>query len=76
MKKLIGNRAELKGKKLNDECYKANTTKFEYGSHDERVFCYGLKDALTEELIDECRFCMANVINIDLHNKFNKDVRV
>lgn len=68
MEELKGNRAELRGKKLNKDCYKANTTKHEYGQHDKRVFCYGLDDASTEELVDECRYCKANVINIDLHD--------
>ena len=63
------NRAKLRGKKLDKDCYKATTTKHEHGEHDTRVFCYGLTDASTEELIDECRHCKANVINIELHDK-------
>lgn len=69
MEELKGNRAELRGKKLNDDCYMANTTKNELGEHDNRVFCYGLNDASTEELIDECRHCKANVVNIELHDR-------
>lgn len=69
MKELKGNRAELRGMKLNKDCYKATTTKYEYGEYDKRVFCYGINDASTEELIDECRRCKANVINIELHGK-------
>ena len=55
-------RNELRGKPLFLFCYKANTTKNEFGKDDNRIFCYGLNDSSTEELIDECKKCKANVI--------------
>ena len=59
------NRAELRGKKLEYFCKDANTTKNEFGKNDNRIFCYGLNDKSTEELIDECKKCKANVIHAE-----------
>ena len=55
-------RADLKGKKLNDFCYKANRSTHEGGPNDNKVYCYGLIDKKTDELIDECFNCKANVM--------------
>ena len=55
-------RAILRGKKLEKKCNKAKTTTNECGPDDNRVFCFGFNDASTEELIQECRKCKANVI--------------
>ncbi len=60
MKKVT--RAELRGKPLNRDCYKANTTTNEYGKDDNRVFCFGLYADKTEEIRDECMNCKANVV--------------
>ena len=55
-------RSLLRGKPLSVICMTANTTKHEFGKNDNRIFCYGLNDSSTEELIDECKKCKANVI--------------
>lgn len=61
MKKVT--RAELRGKPLNRDCYKANTTTGEYGKEDNRVFCYGLYQDRMEEIREECLNCNAYVNN-------------
>jgi len=61
MKKV--NRAELRGIPLEKECLKANTTTHEYGPNDNRIFCRGLYDGSTEELIEMCLNCKANIEN-------------
>ena len=63
MKKVT--RAELRGKPLNRDCYKANTTTNECGIDDNRVFCFGLYKDKMDELRDECLNCKANVIYAD-----------
>ena len=52
MKNLRG-RAAQRGKPLDDDCRKANISTHEYGMSDERKFCYGLMDCMTEELLDK-----------------------
>ena len=63
MKKIT--RAELRGKPLNKDCYKANTTTNECGENDNRVFCFGLYKDKMEEIRDECMRCKANVVYAD-----------
>ena len=53
----------LRGGKLEDECYKANTTTHERGMKDNRIFCYGLIDPMYDELLPMCKKCKANVIH-------------
>ena len=57
------NRAKIRGKRLNPECYKAKISKFEWGSDDNRCFCYGLFDAWGCDLWEECKKCKAHVDN-------------
>jgi len=59
MKKI--NRSELRGKPLYKNCSKAKRTTNEYGPQDNRIFCYGLNDMTTDELIDQCKECKAHV---------------
>lgn len=59
------NRAQLRGKPLEWFCNRANTTTHEYGRHDNRVFCYGFIDCMTEELCSECADCKAQVRNAE-----------
>ena len=59
------NRAELRGRKLKSFCRRAKITKNEYGKDDNRIFCYGLACAMTEELVKECKECKANVIHAE-----------
>ncbi len=54
-------RATLRGSKLEKFCQKAKTSCNEFGLHDNRVYCYGLIDNSTEELIKECKHCKAHV---------------
>ena len=61
MKKIT--RAMLRNKPLEKDCYKANTSSHEYGSDDNRIFCLGLMDLMTEELCDMCKTCKAHVNN-------------
>lgn len=56
-------RAKLRGKKLDEDCKRAYTSTNEYGSDDDRVFCYGLIDCSTDDLIEKCRNCKALAYN-------------
>ena len=57
------NRAILRGKKLDDDCKKANTTINEYGPQDNRVFCYGLVDCSTDSYLEKCITCVVFINN-------------
>lgn len=59
------NRAQLRGKPLDSLCKRARTTRHEYGMHDNRVFCYGLYDCMTEEILDSCKNCKAHIDNAE-----------
>lgn len=61
-KKLVS-RAKLRGCKLDDDCKQANTTTNEYGLDDNRVFCHGLYNCRTDEIIEKCLHCKAFVYN-------------
>jgi hypothetical protein len=63
MKKI--NRAILRGKPLDSDCYKAKTTIHEYGKNDNRCFCLGLADRKTDEPIKKCVQCKAFVYYAD-----------
>lgn len=56
-------RAKLRGRKLDEDCKRACTSTNEYGPDDDRVFCYGLVDYSTDELIEKCKNCKAYVFN-------------
>lgn len=56
-------RAKLRGKVLDKDCKTAHTTSHEYGLEDDRVFCYGLVDCSTDDLIEKCRNCKALAYN-------------
>lgn len=56
-------RAKLRGKELDKDCKTAHTTSHEYGLDDDRVFCYGLVDYSTDELIEKCKNCKALAYN-------------
>lgn len=53
------NRAQLRGKPLDEDCKKAYTLTHEYGEHDNRVFCMGLIDLMDDEPVTECEKCAA-----------------
>ena len=56
-------RAQLRGKPLDKDCYKARISTHEYGPNDNRKFCYDLMDLRTDDLCKECQSCNANVMN-------------
>ena len=56
-------REQLRGKKLDTLCIKARTAPYEYGLNDNRIFCHGLIDCMTDEPLDECLICGAFVRN-------------
>lgn len=64
--KLNQNRGQLRGKKLDKDCYKATTSTNECGHHDNRKFCLGLNDASTDYLLQKCIECGAHVSNAEM----------
>lgn len=58
-------RAKLRGYKLDDDCKRTNTTTNEYGLDDNRVFCHGLYNCMTDEVIEKCLCCKAFVYNAE-----------
>lgn len=56
-------RASLRGKPLDADCKKANTTTHEMGTNDKRVFCYGLYacGGMSEDIDRKCLSCGAYV---------------
>lgn len=62
--KTIG-RDKVRGKPLDHICYKAKISRYEYGPDDPRVFCYGMEDCMTDELLHRCRRCKAYVDNAE-----------
>lgn len=66
MNKTVGivSRVYLRGKPLDNDCKRAQTTRFQYGLNDNRVFCYGLyKDMSDWDILDKCKTCGALVDN-------------
>lgn len=59
-------RAKIRGKKLDEDCKRACTSTNEYGSDDDRVFCYGLIDCSTDELIEKCKTTKKNICINDI----------
>ncbi len=59
--KTIG-RDKIRKKPLDHACYRANTTRHEFGEDDNRVFCFGLLDELDDIQFD-CLVCPAYVQN-------------
>ena len=59
------NRSALRGKPLDDDCKKANTTTHEMGMKDNRVFCYGLyaHGGMSDDIDKKCLSCGAYVFN-------------
>lgn len=57
-------RASLRGKPLDEDCKKANTTTHEMGTNDKRVFCYGLYacGGMSEDIDRKCLSCRAYVL--------------
>ena len=59
-------RAELRGKPLDVDCMLACRTTNEYGIKDDRVFCYGLYEDMSDWKIQrKCRECKAYVDNAE-----------
>ena len=59
------NRAKLRGKPLNSDCKQAQRTTHEHGVTDDRVYCYGLLEDMSEwQIKEKCRKCGAYIDNI------------
>ena len=57
-------RRQLRGRALDTDCIKANTTSNEYGKDDMRVFCYGLYKEMSDcDIQEKCIKCNAYVGN-------------
>ena len=57
-------RAKLRGKPLDNDCKQAHRTTHEYGMEDDRVYCYGLYEDMSDwEIRKKCRECGAYVDN-------------
>ena len=52
-------RAELRGKKLDDDCKRAYTSSNEFGEDDNRVLCHGLYDIESDCILDKGLSCGA-----------------
>ena len=64
------NRAKLRGKPLDSDCKRANRTTHEYGPEDDRVYCYGLYEDMSDWMIlKKCRECGAFVDNAKPYGK-------
>ena len=64
------NRAKLRGKPLDSDCKMANRTTHEYGPEDDRVYCYGLDEDMSDWMIQKkCRECGAFVDNAKPYGK-------
>ena len=60
------NRAKLRGKPLDSDCKQAHRTTYEYGEKDDRVFCYGLYEDMSDwKIRRKCRECKAYVDNVE-----------
>ena len=58
-------RVYLTGKPLDKDCKTARTTTHEYGIKDDRTFCFGLIDLMTDEYLKKCKECRAFVDNAE-----------
>lgn len=56
-------RKTLRGKRLKPFCKEAIISHNECGPLDQRQFCYGIIVRQTNELLEECENCKANVIH-------------
>ena len=59
------NRAQLRGVALDADCRRAHTTQHEYGMEDERIFCYGIVDTMTDDCLPKCGEFRAFVQNAE-----------
>ena len=58
-------RAKLRGKPLDSDCKQAHRTTHECGMKDDRVYCYGLLEDMSEwQIKEKCRKCDAYIDNI------------
>ena len=58
------NRARLRGKPLDNDCKQAHRTTHEYGMKDDRVYCYGLYEDMSDwKIREKCKECGAFVDN-------------
>lgn len=57
------NRAQLRGKPLDTDCKMAQTSRYEYGPEDDRVFCLGLQNCMDDAYLEKCNTCGAFICN-------------
>ena len=69
------NRAIVRGKRLDKDCMRANTSSHEYGADDDRIFCFGLYDKSSEELLEKCENCKALAGNSEPLKKYKEVVK-
>lgn len=53
----------MRGTPLDDDCKKAKIATHEYAPYDNRKYCYGIFDLMTDEVLDKCSVCGAYVCN-------------
>lgn len=58
-------RAALRGKPLDEDCYKAKISAYEYGPEDNRKFCYGICNGFPDVIAEKCRKCGAYAYNAE-----------
>lgn len=56
-------REDMRGRMLDRDCYRANISKYEDGPADDRCYCYGLIDRMTEDYLPKCYECGAFALN-------------
>lgn len=65
-------RAQLRGAPLEKDCHMAYTTTNEFGSDDNRVFCYGLYEDMADVTLEMCLSCRAYYENAKPYDEFRR----
>ena len=56
-------RRDMRGRQLDEDCYRAKISRHEYGPDDDRCFCYGFISKMTDNYLPKCYECGAFVLN-------------
>ena len=56
-------RRDMRGRQLDKGCCRAKISRHEYGPDDDRCFCYGLIDKMTDDYLPKCQECGAFAYN-------------
>ena len=62
-------REDMRGRMLDRDCYRAKVSKYEGGQGDDRLFCYGLIDRMTDDYLPKCAECGAFAFNAQLEER-------